>query len=369
MVTNEANAQTNFVDGLIVTISGDTLRGLIDFQDWTSSPEELYFKRREGADQEFYTPKDLLYFEVSGERYISKLVDVDQTPLRVSGLASPAPFSITEHAFLRVLIDGPIPLYFLRDTRPHFYISTDEGTKELISNQYYVVRDNRRILARKNERLYQVQLRQAYPECSFLITDDLRYSESGFKEFILDCQSEMGLGSPTYINIKKPNQFKINPFIGYERNELNYVPIRLMFGRDSKTIVFDGISFGVVAKIINSGNLERGSANFSLDYVSYSSSEDNIDTFGFLTFKAWYGYKFGATENTPFLDAGVSITGRLGNTGDIKFDEDVKIIPGAHFALGYKYDFLYAKTYFNFRSSRQREVKQRIIGVVLGTEL
>ena len=37
-------AQSNYQPGKVVTSSGDTLRGVIDYQAWTVNPETIFFK-------------------------------------------------------------------------------------------------------------------------------------------------------------------------------------------------------------------------------------------------------------------------------------------------------------------------------------
>jgi hypothetical protein len=60
-----SSAQTNFQPGYVITLQGDSLRGFIDYKDWSINPKQIAFKKDKAVEQpQVYTAADLNAFAV-----------------------------------------------------------------------------------------------------------------------------------------------------------------------------------------------------------------------------------------------------------------------------------------------------------------
>ena len=105
-LTHIAFSQQNYQDGYIIQHSSDTLRGQIDFRDWTINPKTISFQDGRGEKTEFSAPQIFAFF-VSGETYRSYTVRIHPYSLDLDVLAAglqSAPYDTT--VFLRLLTAG-----------------------------------------------------------------------------------------------------------------------------------------------------------------------------------------------------------------------------------------------------------------------
>ena len=107
------SAQRNFVDGYVVIRSNDTLKGQIDFRDWGTNPDHIFFRKGETAKAEEYRPLDLVAFGAGGHHYDSYTVHIAPYSSQPERLSSQedigAPYDTT--VFLQVLTRGKLTLW------------------------------------------------------------------------------------------------------------------------------------------------------------------------------------------------------------------------------------------------------------------
>ncbi|MCC3156584.1 PorT family protein [Hymenobacter sp. 15J16-1T3B] len=133
-----AQAQTNFQPGYVLSLSGDTLRGSINFRDWDQNPKTVEFRPASGTSRTYHTG-GIRGFGVAGEQYTSASVQVDASPHQVQNLpSSPAFYARQDSIFLRTLVAGPKSLYYYKDrnSKEHFFIRQREQFELLIYKQY-----------------------------------------------------------------------------------------------------------------------------------------------------------------------------------------------------------------------------------------
>src|SRR5699024_4866108 len=75
-------AQSNFQQGLIITQSGDSLRGQIDDLEWIKSPDYIRFRKKADSEIQTFTPLNLSAFQVAGRWYKGAIIPVDQATLK-----------------------------------------------------------------------------------------------------------------------------------------------------------------------------------------------------------------------------------------------------------------------------------------------
>ena len=132
LLTLSAHAQKNFQDGYVIRKNGDTLKGQIDYKEWTTNPRSISFQEAGTGKITVWSPEDLRAFFVGGEKYSSTLVQVypysRDVAVFTSSFFDPAPYQKT--VFLRSITEGKISLYGYIDSisgANYFFISLPDG--------------------------------------------------------------------------------------------------------------------------------------------------------------------------------------------------------------------------------------------------
>lgn len=130
---------TNFQSGYIVNLQGDTLKGFIDYQDWTYNPFEITFKPGKNRSVVKYYAKNLKGFGVMDRQYVASPVQKEVSPFRDGELEKdPNLHLAADTVFLQLLIGGDKPLLYLKDwnDKEHFYIYEDSVYVLLLHKTY-----------------------------------------------------------------------------------------------------------------------------------------------------------------------------------------------------------------------------------------
>lgn len=136
----KVQAQRNFIQGVIVTSQGDSISGLIDYQNWFKNPDEIDFKRIIDGEIISFNSFDLNSFAVDDEVYVSALTDVELSPFRMEGLNGNSALNLeSKRVFLQTVINGKKSLYHYKDAngKDHFYIKMD-GEYTLLRHKRYL---------------------------------------------------------------------------------------------------------------------------------------------------------------------------------------------------------------------------------------
>jgi hypothetical protein len=187
--------QENFLPGYIISDSHDTLRGFIDYRNWSRNPNQIAFKNTPVSDAVVHQVEGILGFSVNNETYLRATVQHDINPIRTEDLSySPVPKYEKLTAFLMVLSQGSKSLYFLKDqdNRISLYIKSDNGEYILLVNYRYLV-DSGNLITNK---MYKEQLRTYFSGCPAVLKRIklLSYSETAltalFSQYYTECSKE-----------------------------------------------------------------------------------------------------------------------------------------------------------------------------------
>lgn len=183
---------TAYVDGYVLASPTDTLRGQLQSQKWTATPQTVRFRPSPSAEARRVSVHDAAGYGLDGFVFERHAVRVDERPL-VSGKPSPGPdVARRDTLFLQKMVDGPLSLYYYQDDRPHFYLQ-QKGTspEELI---YHVRRgQSRGEVYEVKVRRYRAQLAAAQTDaCRDLDTGDLRYNTASLSRFVQACNGQAG---------------------------------------------------------------------------------------------------------------------------------------------------------------------------------
>jgi len=131
--------QTNLQPGSVITKSGDTLKGFIDYRNWENNPNEISFKVSATSKPIRYSPGTISGFVVNNEIYISATVKAEISPTQIDQLDfRPAIVTRTDSTFLQVMFRGTKNLFFYSDRigKQHFYIGQYPDFELLVYKKY-----------------------------------------------------------------------------------------------------------------------------------------------------------------------------------------------------------------------------------------
>ena len=133
--TGHAQAQANFRPGYVLPLSGDTLRGEVDYREGRLNAQRCQFRANARATVTTYTPAELRGYGLpaSGKQYRALSV-------------KPTPTTPAQPYFLEILADGSASLYFLRDAQQHdsYYVASSRlSLTQLEHSTVQVMREGR----------------------------------------------------------------------------------------------------------------------------------------------------------------------------------------------------------------------------------
>ena len=111
-------AQSDFRPGYIITLHGDTIKGLINYRSDIANSKECIFKKEADQEKVVYTPDQIeSYLFIDGKYYIS---------------SNSLNYKFKDHVFVEYVIKGLVSIYFYRDEeKNHYFISKDTLFTEL----------------------------------------------------------------------------------------------------------------------------------------------------------------------------------------------------------------------------------------------
>lgn len=228
LLSIQAFTQKNFINGFVVLNSGDTLKGLISDEVWKINPKVIRFKSNPEDQVTYYTPLSIRMFRVTnGNWYVSYTGEVDGSSLRTTELKfNPAPPTVTDTLFLRVLASGKTTLFYARDhrERDHFFIQQkDSVIAELIYNKFLVKDFNgTRIKTNEAYRSQLVRLVSDCPELSAKVMGiPLEYERDDFTSLIQQ-YNNCGGGKPEYMEEKEKWNFGFSVIAGINYSGLTF---------------------------------------------------------------------------------------------------------------------------------------------------
>ncbi len=129
-LNNTIQAQTNFVQGYVITIDQDTIHGEINYQNWVFTPQQIQFKSGSKVDE--FTYKEISGFGVKQkEFYTHYFVDVLTNPIEIGYIVDrQKPILEKSETFLQLLVKGSKSLWYYKDENSvkHFFIQEGKET-------------------------------------------------------------------------------------------------------------------------------------------------------------------------------------------------------------------------------------------------
>jgi hypothetical protein len=285
-------AQSNYKQGYVINLKGDTTRGLIDYKEWEQNPKNISFKHllNEGLAQVFST-KDIRYFEVSGfEYYQAFTVNISLGSNDLQNLSITADTATkTDNVFLKVLQKGKnVSLFCYYDgLKTRFYILDNSVNvpQELLYRVYLNPDDKSNIITRS---IYYAQLstiaNNNHVDVSQKIAS-MQYKAADMRKIV----TEINGGDVKKIakEYKKSNAVRFFAGIGAYAGTLKYTGEQsaIPLVGSSATSVSPQLSIGLdgylnpnVGTIVFRGELSLSMASYSLSKTSASSNTTTNET-------------------------------------------------------------------------------------------
>lgn len=380
-------AQTNFQPAQVVTVSGENLDGFIDYRDWSRNPSEIQFVRSMGESPVTFTPGDILEFTVGEQRYISRRVTIDETPIKVPRVEVTLPKSREDQVFLKVLVDGELSLYQYQGLRSNFYVEEMGKITELISHEIVVNQRSKFILVDTFKDEYIRQLENLNTDCSHVSTRKLDYSESRLTGFVATCNLEPGEELPEalkQLTAKKKGEFRISPVLsmGSYATDYGITTSRLVnrtdpFGnpvqveileRSDESVQILALMIGAEVAYYLPGDLSTRAivTSFSFSPMVWEN-EDAFPSATLINISAGYRFLFQSEGFQPFVEPGLSAFVRTGDYYSANGNE--RLIMGLRLGFGFQYERLWSVVRIDLHNKRYEQIRQDGIAVALGIQL
>ncbi len=201
--------QSNYIQGKIVHLNGDTMTGLIDYRNWTQNPKSIKFKYDDNKEALGFNPLDIKYFYVNNERYISAIVDYETTLTNTNKLNfNSEPELRKDTTFLQAIIlgtDKSLLIHVNDKGRKNFYIDLNGKPELLFYKKFLTISDHGKLVQIENKR-YINQLKLYFNDCPQLIKNNrLKYKPHDLEKLF---DKYFSCTNTTYIFRKSKDKFQ-----------------------------------------------------------------------------------------------------------------------------------------------------------------
>jgi len=327
-----ANSQENFIPGSVLTLSNDTLKGLLDYRDWELNPAKIRFKNSSGEIKTF-KPYGIKAFWVSKDVvFLSKRLAMDVSNYRVEDLVLDDSVMIVRDTtvFVRVIVGGRLSLYYMKDAKEkeHFWFQNKSDsifemriTRRMVKTQGVAYRSDR-ALASLN--LFQLILPGIVSDCPAM-AEKVKTTAFSMKDFMRvaeqynDCIT--GVKTSTVMQTNKV-KLTFGLIAGASTVNLKF------YGADNVTITqvsfpsiwtyTGGVALKIILPYLNGSWIIYNDLIYRPYHISGTYDESNIFdpgtsshytydfTMGYLKVNTMLRYQFPKWAVKPFLNLGMS---------------------------------------------------------------
>lgn len=188
LISQAALAQENYLPGYLISINGDTINGLIDYQNWSKNPKRIHFKEGSSENEKSYLPIEIKAFGVAAEIYTSAIVETEVSPFTTNQLEDNSRLNIkVDTVFLQLLIRGEKSLFFHQNelAMKNFYVLHEGELKLLGQKKYMTFKDGKRGVAENKQ--YVGQLTLFFQDCPKIYdkVQQITYSQKSLEKIFI----------------------------------------------------------------------------------------------------------------------------------------------------------------------------------------
>lgn len=248
-------SQSDFRNGYIIHINGDTLKGLIDYRGPEINSQTCIFKSTPEAGTATYFPGQISSYRISdGKYYVSREVELDSRRLMV---------------FLEFLVDGEADLYYMPEKL--FFIEKQSGKLILLPNTEKIIRadgNDYRDYVKQNKEYIGI-LRAYMSDCPEISNDiyKVKFDQSDLIKITSKYHEKICPNEECVIYSKTPPKKIIYIGLG---SGLNLDFVQYYYALNSALVKREiGLGFPVslYIDIMNTGNFEKFFYSFSGNYL------------------------------------------------------------------------------------------------------
>ena len=322
------SAQKNFIEGYIITLKKDTLKGLVDYREWNLNPTLIHFTDAAG-NKNIFRPDDIAgFFIPPKDYYISSHVSLDLSSFQTKDLMEyEEPKLVRDTAlFLMTLVKGEASLYYLNDrnNREHYYVSkAGAPLVELLLKKSYIKSSEGHTETHAyvaTVKLFKGQLIVLFNDCPELKEkiNNVTYSSESLIR-LLTVYNNCIHSTMEFVKKEEPIKFKFGLLAG-----LTLTKISFKGGSNDLTDVkmsncysfLAGVSFQIIfprerAQWILENELDYKPYNNSASISELSWTGDKYDKkfsfhMGYLKLYTLLRYQYPKWKIRPFADFGMS---------------------------------------------------------------
>jgi hypothetical protein len=314
-ICNSVFSQKNYQPGSVVTFSGETLSGEIEYKNWKKTPENILFRKDKASPAVKYGVNDISSFSVSGDVYKRSIVEIIDREDNLSQLRIGDSFPTrVDTVFLLTVVSGPKSLYYYTDNVDHFYITNEDGSLQLLTFRKFKDLDGNVATIK----FYISQLKEYFKNCS-VVNDNLQYKSSALRKAFLAYYDCIGR-NPEYVQQPDNEKVETGLLVGMTNTTFKVsTSTSNLIGKVDYSKSND-VTAGVFVDIVFPRQRGRISLNNELMYSSYKTAGDyryNVNPFIYddYTYEFQYAYvklnnmlryKFFANNMIIFINGGVS---------------------------------------------------------------
>ncbi len=284
-------AQSNYYPGYILTNNGDTLKGFINYHEWTKSPHSIDFKvKKDDKTEQKFSPQTIKAFQITGfENYTSYTGFVSNGKTAILNLSKGVDTGKTaDTVFLRQLVTGRYLTLFYEsdDVKTRYFISEpNEAPVEL--NYYEYINEaselTKSAIYKGQLILYVNKFRSANDKLVQKI-EQISYDQEDLKNIVNDINESKSIGS-------KGLSKRFFAGIGINYNTTESSNTLLKSGKQISTSVFPQISAGI--DIFGNPNIQqlifRAELSFSYIDPKFAVKQVNGFAYGPFSFNQYTG--------------------------------------------------------------------------------
>ncbi|MBN1197744.1 MAG: PorT family protein [Bacteroidales bacterium] len=139
LISSLSFCQKNYLPGYIIMLTGDTVKGTLDYRNWERNPRKIAFLASGSSETAEYSPATITGFGVLDEIYISAVIETEVSSDKTGDLTfDPTLNMVVDSGFLQVLVRGDKSLYLFRNKlgKEQFYIGQDSAMELLVYKKY-----------------------------------------------------------------------------------------------------------------------------------------------------------------------------------------------------------------------------------------
>ncbi|WPU94161.1 hypothetical protein SNE25_01310 [Mucilaginibacter sabulilitoris] len=318
------HAQSNYKQGYVVNMNNDTLKGFIDYKEWSHNPTGINFKTGNSNTPQKYTPLNTKAFSVNNLEYYERfIVQVSKSHVELSDISHNLDTTYRiDTVFLKSMVLGKhISLYsFTDEIKTRFYV-LDNSNGQINELKYllYLNDETNTIKESSGYRLQLLRLAANYQPGNTKLINLI--NESSYSEKKLTAIFVAINGDSNQLIVRE-NAFGKRFFVGagVRNSKLAFSGVNTAFPDGTqKSSISPVLSTGI--DFLTNKNTKTFFLRFELElaanhfkFPKIVSSNNNMDNYNSLDFKQYtlalmpqVVYNFYSTDNLKlFIDLGFS---------------------------------------------------------------